>query len=99
MSGFYSLEGLRQSRAERGRQHEVQAHGSLLAQIPADAPYDDPDAVLHVWTDEKWITYEKWLATAPIQIESVPVPSAPPKEKTKEAGREQLQLLIEERES
>ena len=79
MSGFYSLEGLRRSREARERQRGGQAHESLLAQIPPDAPYDDPDAVLHVWTGEKWISYEKWLATAPI-------------EKAKEAGREQLQL-------
>ena len=99
MSGFYSLEGLRRSREERERQQEGPAHGSLLAQIPADAPYDDPDAVIHVWTGEKWISYEKWLATAPIQIESVPVPSAPPKEKTEQAAREQLRLPIGGRES
>jgi len=92
VSGFYSLEGLRQSRAERERQREVPAHGPLLAQIPPDAPYDDPDAVLHVWTGKKWISYEKWLATAPIVTEQIPAPIAQPKEETKEAGREQLQL-------
>ena len=92
MSGFYSLEGLRRSREERERQREGQAQGSLLAQIPPDAPYDDPDAVLHVWTGKKWVSYEKWLATAPIEIEQVPAPIVPPNEKAKETGREQLQL-------
>ena len=92
MSGFYSLEGLRRSREARERQRGGQAHESLLAQIPPDAQYDDPDAVLHVWTGEKWISYEKWLATAPIEIEQIPAPIAPPIEKAKEAGREQLQL-------
>ncbi len=92
MSGFYSIEGLRRSREERERQREGQAQGFLLAQIPADAPYDDPDAVIHVWTGKKWISYEKWLATAPIKVEQTPAPVAQPKEETKEAGREQLQL-------
>ena len=92
MSGFYSLEGLRQSREDRERQRQGQAQGSLLAQIPPDAPYDDPEAVLHVWTGEKWISYEKWLATAPIHREAIPEPSAPPKEESKETGREQLRL-------
>ena len=95
MSGFYSVEGWNRDREARERQREGQAQGSLLAQIPADAPYDDPDAVIHVWTGKKWISYEKWLATAPIAIEKVPAPSAPPKEETKEAAREQLQLPME----
>ena len=65
MSGFYSPEGLRQHRERAGQPQQ----GSLLAQIPPDAPYDDPDAVLHVWTGRKWIPYERWLAAAPIGIE------------------------------
>ena len=92
MSGFYSLDGLRRSREERERQREAQAQGSLLSQVPVDAPYDDPDAVMHVWNGKKWISYEKWLATAPIESEEIPVPDAPPKAKSKEARREQLQL-------
>jgi len=80
VSGFYSLEGLRRSREER----ENQAQGSLLAQIPPDAPYDDPEAVIHVWTGTKWISYEKWLATAPIEIDQIPAPIARPKDETKE---------------
>ena len=92
MSGFYSLDGLRRSREERERQREAQAQGSLLAQVPFDAPYDDPDAVMHVWTGKKWISYEKWLATAPIEIEQMPAPVAQTKEETKETRREQLRL-------
>jgi hypothetical protein len=94
VSGFYSLEGLRKSRAERERHREGPANESLLAQIPPDAPYDDPDAVLHVWTGEKWMSYEKWLATAPIMVEQVPAPIEQHKEEAREAGREQLQLPI-----
>jgi hypothetical protein len=92
VSGFYSVEGWNRDREARERQRENHAQGSLLAQVPADAPYDDPDAVLHVWTGEKWISYEKWRATAPIEIEKTPVPSAPPRVETKEVDREQLQL-------
>jgi hypothetical protein len=92
VSGFYSVEGWHRDREARERQREGQAHGSLLAQVPADAPYDDPDAVLHVWTGQKWISYEKWLATAPIEIETAPVPSAPPRVETRETAREQLRL-------
>jgi hypothetical protein len=92
VSGFYSIEGLRRSREERERQREDQAQGFSLAQIPPDAPYDDPDAVIHVWTGKKWISYEKWLATAPIKVDQTPAPVVQPKEETKEARREQLQL-------
>jgi hypothetical protein len=95
VSGFYSVEGWNRDREARERQREAQAQGSLLAQIPADAPYEDPDAVIHVWTGKKWISYEKWLATAPIEIEKAPAPSAQLKEETKEASREQLQLPME----
>jgi hypothetical protein len=92
VSGFYSVEGWNRDREARERQREGHAQGSLLSQVPADAPYDDPDAVIHVWTGEKWISYEKWLATAPIEIEKVPAPTAPPKEEPKATGREQLRL-------
>jgi len=95
VSGFYSVEGWSRDREARERQREGQAQGSLLAQIPADAPYDDPDAVIHVWTGKKWISYEKWLATAPIGIEKAPAPSAPPTAEMKETGLEQLQLPME----
>ncbi len=95
MSGFYSVEGWNLDREARERQREGQEQGSLLAQVPADAPYDDPDAVLHVWTGQKWISYEKWRATAPIQIEKAPLPIAPPRVETKEVSREQLLLPME----
>ena len=92
MSGFYSVEGWNRDREARERQREGQAQGSLLAQVPADAPYDDSDSVIHVWTGAKWISYERWLATAPITVETVPAPRALPREEAKEAEREQLQL-------
>ncbi len=94
MIGFYSLEGLRQDREDRERQREGQAQGSSLAQVPLDAPYEDPDAVLHVWTGAKWIPYEKWLATAPIVVEQIPEPIAPPKEEAKETKREPVQVHL-----
>ena len=95
MSGFYSIEGLRRSREEREQQREGQAKGSLLAEVPLDAPFEDPDAALHVWTGDKWIPYEKWLATAPVVVEQIPASIVPPKEEVKEARQEQLQLPME----
>ena len=94
MSGFYSLEGLRRSREEREQQRAGQAQGCLLADVPADAPYEDPDAVIHVWAGKQWISYQKWLATAPIVVEQMPAPIAPPKEETKEAVREPVQVQL-----
>ena len=94
MSGFYSVEGLRRSREEREQQRAGQTHGSLLAQVPLDAPFEDPDAVLHVWTGKQWISYQKWLATAPLMVEQMPERIAPPKEATKEAAREPVQVQL-----
>lgn len=65
----YSLDRLRAAR---------QARAPLplpFSEIP-DAPYDDPDAVLHVWNGERWVTWQKWLATAPIAIENKPPATA-----------------------
>jgi hypothetical protein len=62
---FYSPEGLR---AHDERKASPQQE-SLLASIPPDAPYDEPEALIHVWTGKKWIPYERWLATSPIAIE------------------------------
>src|ERR1039458_8327916 len=37
---------------------------ALLEQIPPDAPMDA--ATLTVWNGERWVAYDRWLATAPI---------------------------------
>lgn len=70
MSGFYSRAAMRQAREEResrelADQPRAAAPAQLtLDQIPVDAPFDD--AVLTVWNGERWVAYDKWLATAPI---------------------------------
>jgi hypothetical protein len=61
----YSREALRRFREER---KEPKRELSILEQVPPDAPADD--AVLTVWNGERFIAWEKWLATAPIVIEN-----------------------------
>ncbi len=39
---------------------------SLLSDLPPDAPTDD--AVITVWNGERFITWEKWFATTPIEV-------------------------------
>ena len=75
MSGFYSREAiLRSPEAREARESNppTAAAGELtLDQISVDAPADD--AVLTVWNGERWVAYDRWLATAPITYEeSVP---------------------------
>lgn len=64
----FGLAALRRVREEEARQAAEPQQQSLLSQVPPDAPYDDPDAVLHVWDGKRkrWVPWEKWLATAPI---------------------------------
>ena len=77
MSGFYSREGMRQAREERQSRIENPPRQVTLADVPADAEYEDEGAALHVWVDSKFVPYAKWLASAPISIESVPTTSVP----------------------
>jgi hypothetical protein len=61
--------GREELRLLRERQQQAQAvpkqhQSSLLEQIPADAPMDD--ATITVWNGERFVAYDKWLATAPI---------------------------------
>jgi len=60
----YSLEALRRYREER---KAPKREPSILEQVPPDAPADD--AVLTVWNGERFVAWEKWLATAPVVIE------------------------------
>ncbi len=76
MSGFYSREGMRQAREDR-QAREGHPRPLTLADVPADAEYEDEGAVLHVWVDNKFIPYAKWLASRPISVESVAASSAP----------------------
>ena len=72
MSGFYSRAAVRQAREDReSRPTDRRVRSVTLAEVPADAEYEDEGAVLHVWADSKFVPYAKWLASAPISIESV----------------------------
>lgn len=72
MTGFYSRAAIRQAREERESRTTSQHRTLSLADIPPDAEYEDEGAVLHVWADSKFVPYAKWLASAPISVESVP---------------------------
>jgi hypothetical protein len=68
---IYGREALRRFREQREQVEARQGReADLLSQIPADAPTDD--ATLTVWNGERWIAWEKWLATAPILVEEQP---------------------------
>ncbi len=62
---IYGREALRKFREEREQAKERQA--TLLEQIPADAPMDD--ATITVWNGQRWVAWDKWLATAPLIVE------------------------------
>jgi len=70
MSGFYSRAALREARQER--QARIPGHPCpvTLAEVPADAPYEDPEAVLHVWLDDKFVPYAKCFSRSPISVGS-----------------------------
>ena len=67
MSVAYGREALRLLR-ERQANPQPEHQPSLLDQIPPDAPMDD--ATVTVWNGERFVAYEKWLATAPIIVEA-----------------------------
>lgn len=64
----FGLAALRRLREEEARVAHEPEQRSLLSQVPPDAPYENPDATLHVWDEKRrrWVPWEKWLATAPI---------------------------------
>ena len=70
MTPFYGRDALRRLREQQAAAQEPQQEPSLLEQIPADAPMDD--ATLTVWTGERFMSYDEWLATAPLVIEELP---------------------------
>lgn len=52
--------------------HDRSAAPQSLANIPADAEMDD-GIVLGCWNGERFVSWQKWLATAPIQRDPQPV--------------------------
>jgi hypothetical protein len=74
----YSLEAWRRfrERKERPPESNVSADPSL-ADIPAEAEMDD-GIVIGFWNGERFVSREKWLATAPIKVDPAPAsPSLP----------------------
>ena len=66
----YGREALRRLREQQAAAQEPEGQPSLLEQIPPDAPMDD--ATLTVWNSERWVAFDKWLATAPLVLEDRP---------------------------
>jgi hypothetical protein len=66
----YSLEAWRRFQEQRDRQSESPSTPTL-ADIPADAEMDD-GIVLGCWNGKRFVSWEKWLATAPIKREPQP---------------------------
>jgi hypothetical protein len=65
---MYGREALRQFRERQAQvEHGPERQASLLGQIPPDAPM--ADTTLTVWTGERFVAWEKWIATAPLIID------------------------------
>ena len=71
MGAIYGRDALRRLR-EQQKAHIAapECQPSLLDQVPPDAPVDD--ATLTVWNGERFVAYDTWLATAPIQCDGEP---------------------------
>jgi len=72
----YSLEAWRRFRERKERPQEPHVSASpSLADIPADAEMDD-GIVIGFWNDERFVSWEKWLATAPLVVDAAPKPAS-----------------------
>jgi hypothetical protein len=72
----YSLDAWRRFREGRDSKSATPpAHG--LAAIPADAEMDE-GIVLGCWNGERFVSWEKWLATAPIEKDAASEPPMSP---------------------
>lgn len=77
MSPAFGREALRRLRERQaGAEQDRESQPSLLEQIPPGAPMDD--AVLTVWNGERFVTWEKWRATVPIECDEPPDSPGPP---------------------
>jgi hypothetical protein len=61
----YSLAAWRKYREEREQPKQGTSVESTLADIPTDAEMDE-GIVIGFWNGERFVSWEKWLATAPI---------------------------------
>lgn len=67
----YSLEAWR--RFKEGRNNAgARAPAQSLSDIPGDAEMDE-GIVLGCWNGERFVSWEKWIATAPIEQDSQPI--------------------------
>lgn len=69
----YSLEAWRRFRERKARPEPPAstAPATTLADIPADAEMDE-GIVIGFWNGERFVSWEKWLATAPIKVDPAP---------------------------
>jgi len=76
MGAIYGRDALRRLREQQeARIAAPESQPSLLDQIPPDAPMDD--ATLTVWNGERFVAYDSWRATAPIQCDEPAKPEYP----------------------
>jgi hypothetical protein len=61
----YSLAAWRKYREEQEQPKQETSAGLTLADVPADAEMDE-GIVIGFWNGERFVAWEKWLATAPI---------------------------------
>ena len=61
----YSLAAWRKYREEQEQPKQESPSGLTLADVPADAEMD-PGLVIGFWNGERFVSWEKWLASAPI---------------------------------
>jgi hypothetical protein len=62
----YSLEAWRRFKEGRDQTTDSQGRNVTLADIPPDAEMDE-GIVLGCWNGERFVSWEKWLATAPLE--------------------------------
>ena len=65
----YSLAVLHRLREQQAAEAQEPKRPSLLDQVPPDAPMD-AGIVLGFWNGERFVSPEKWLATAPLESEA-----------------------------
>ena len=73
---MYGRDALRRFREQQGDAAlEPASQVDVLADVPPDAPSDD--ATITVWNGDRFVAYEKWLATAPLVIVEAPTADNP----------------------
>lgn len=63
----YGCEALRRLREQQAHAADQRHQTSLLELVPADAPMED--TTLTIWTGERFVAYDKWLATALLVVQ------------------------------